>query len=231
MIVTIHQPEHLPWIGFFHKLCRADIVVILDNVQFRTNYFQNRNRILGPNGPIWLTVPVVSKGHMSKTLRAMEIAPQPNWKRKYVKSLEQAYGKHPHFGLLNEGLLPLMDSDWDLLVPLNMAIIRWMLGWLGFDRPVIFASALDVQGSRTDLLAAICKEVGASVYLSGSSGKDYLDETPFREMGIWVTYHDFHHPVYAQRNAPQFISHLSAVDLVANLGEEAKRFILADGHS
>lgn len=226
MRVTIHQPEHLPWLGFFHKLCRADIVVILDNVQFSKNYFQNRNRIIGSAGPMWLAVPVLTKGHTSKKLNEMEILPQTTWKKKYIRTLEQVYGRHPHFSFLSEGLLPIFWKEWRFLVDLNMAVIEWFLNWLDFRKPVHMASTLDVSGAKSELLLEICRAVNATSYLSGPSGRDYLEERLFQKSGISVDYHDFEHPVYYQKGQEDFVSHLSTVDLIANLGDEGRKFLI-----
>lgn len=228
MKITIHQPEHLPWLGFFHKICRADQIVLLDNVQFSKNSFQNRNRIIGSDGPMWLAVPILIKGHTSKIINEMEIVSQSTWKKKYIRTIEQVYGRHPHFHLLSEGLIPLIEQDWELLVDLNVAIIQWFLKWLGHEKPIHFASSLDVSGSKTELLLQICRDLKATSYLSGPSGRDYLKEDLFQEAGIDVTYHEFGHPVYPQLGNKDFVSHLSAIDLMANLGEVGQRFIMPE---
>ena len=88
MIVTIHQPEHLPWLGYFNKMAKAELYVILDSVQFEKNYFQNRNKILSPNGPQWIGIPVKNSGHMTNTIASTQIADDAKWRIKIY------YGKY-----------------------------------------------------------------------------------------------------------------------------------------
>lgn len=221
MIVTIHQPEHLPWLGFFHKMRRADRFVILDNVQYRTNYFQNRNRVLGANGPFWLTVPVRSRGHVASSIADIVIDDSQAWGERHRKSLEACYGRHPHFRRYADVLRTILDSPWQRLADLNLAIIEAFRSALDIGTPMVRASELGVEGRGSELLLAICERMGAATYLSGPSGRDYLDESLFANRGIAVQYHEFHHPVYPQRHANEFVSHLTALDALANLGPEA----------
>src|SRR5207248_9565654 len=119
VIATIHQPEHLPWLGFFNKADQADVLVLLDTVQFRKGYFQNRNRILGPNGLQWLTVPVILRGHTTRMLVDMEISNQEEWRSKHWKTIRQAYGHHPFFRDHEGFLTRLYETPWSRLTELN----------------------------------------------------------------------------------------------------------------
>lgn len=218
MIVTIHQPEHLPWLGFFHKADQADVLVLLDTVQFRKNYVQNRNRILGAGGPMWLTVPVLVKGHMSGTIASLRINNEVDWRAKHWKSLQHSYGRHPFFAEYREFFEGFYRRRWELLCTLNMAAIDFLLAALSLRKKIIKASDLPVEGASTELLLAICRHLGATVYLSGPTGRAYLNESSFAQAGIVVRYHQFQHPVYPQLRAKEFVSHLSVVDLLFNAG-------------
>lgn len=224
MIVTIHQPEHMPWLGFFHKMRRADAFVVLDNVQYRKNYFQNRNRILGANGPFWLTVPVRLKGHTQSVIRDIEVDSTQRWAGRYWKSLVSSYGRHPHFSDYAAEFESLFSKDWALLSDLNLAIIDLFRKAFAIETPMLRASEMDAAGRSTDLLYSICKQLGATKYLSGPSGTDYLDESKFKEGGIVVEYHEFIHPSYVQHRRLEFASHMSAIDCLANLGERAREY-------
>ena len=127
MIITIHQPEHLPWLGLFNKIAKAETFVILDSVQYEKNYFQNRNRILGSNGVQWLSVPVSTKGHMEGTIATTEISlsgGNANWKEKYLRTVQQSYGKHPYFSEIYPVLENAIRTETNLLYDINMAIIK-----------------------------------------------------------------------------------------------------------
>lgn len=173
--VTIHQPEHFPYMGFFQKVSAADLWVVLDNVNFRKNYFQNRNKIKLKNGKDdWLTVPVEKKAS-SKHIKDVKVSQDPNWKRKLLSKIK-----------LNLNL----DLDYiyepTQLIDINMRSIKWALKKLNIKKEIIFSSGLKATGSKSELLFNILREVGASHYISGSGGKNYLDTNLFN--GINVTF-------------------------------------------
>jgi WbqC-like protein family len=204
LTVAIHQPEFLPWLGFIDKLRQCDVFVFLDCVQFEKNYFQNRNRIRTAVGSAWLTVPVLTKGRSTQTIDEVTIRAEDSWRRK-------------HHGPALEDLYAAAGRS---LADFNIAVIGWLAGVFGLERRFVRASALGVKGKRSELLLAICQALDATEYLSGVSGRDYLDESRFRAASIAVRYQDFHHPEYRQCYAP-FVSHMSAVDLVFNVGDGA----------
>jgi hypothetical protein len=233
VIVTIHQPEHLPWLGFFNKVDQADVLVLLDVVQFRKGYFQNRNRILGSRGPQWLSVPVVRAGYTRGILRDLQInnAVQSHngvdWRRRHWKTIEHAYRRHPFFAMAESMLAAVYHREWELLADLNEAIIRAFLHQLNIDTQVLRASHLAVEGRRSELLASICRATGARTYLSGPTGRAYLDESPFEALGIDVAYHAFDHPNYTQRNRDDFVPNMSTLDLLCNCGPDSLEVIRA----
>lgn len=231
MVITIHQPEHLPWLGLFNKIAKAEVFVILDSVQFEKNYFQNRNRILGSNGVQWLSVPVSTKGHMEGTIATTEISQaggNAKWKEKYLRTVQQSYGKHPYFSEVFPVLESAIEIETNLLYDINMEIIRSFCDCLEIHPEYIRASELELDGQKSDLILDICRKVKADTYISGPSGRDYLDLASFAASNITVKYNDYEHPVYPQRKTKEFVSHLSALDLFMNCGfGESKRIIMA----
>lgn len=221
MVVTIHQPEHLPWLGFCHKATLADVFVLLDVVQFRKNYFQNRNRILGPHGPMWVTVPVRLQGHTQKTIAEMEIHNAVPWARKWWGSLRHAYGHTPYFDAHARFFESVASRVWTHLADLNLAIIEYLFDALGIRCRLVRASTLPVAGARSTLLLDICARLGASVYLAGQHGRDYLDISIFEARGIAVRYHSFRHPTYPQGRGGPFVPNLSVIDLLFRCGPES----------
>lgn len=177
MIVTIHQPEHFPYDGFFQKMRQADLFVVLDNVKFRKNYFQNRNKIKTRAGDdIWFTVPV-EKSADSKNIRDVLTSSDPNWRKKVVRTLQENLGID---------LKSLYDQE--KLIDINMSSIAWCMDKMGIKKQMIMASSLDVTGSKSELLANILRKIGATKYVSGPSGRDYLDLSMFE--GIEVEFFD-----------------------------------------
>lgn len=227
MIVGIHQPEHLPWLGFFHKMYLSDIFVMLDNVQFEKNNFQNRNRIRTSNGFCWITVPVLTKGRSSQLINEVSINPlEKDWSQKVGLTLEQNYRKAPFFVDYAPFLREIfLEQKWHKLVDLNITIINQLAEWLGIKTSLFLASDMGVAGKSTDLLLTICRELKASAYLSGKVGRNYLDESKFTEKNIQVFYQNFVHPVYKQQYRP-FEPQMSVIDLLMNHGNESLRIII-----
>lgn len=226
MIVAIHQPEHLPWLGFFDKASRAERLVLLDHVQYQRLYFQNRNRIYGPNGAQWITVPVVVKGRYAQPITEVRIdnAGNPRWADQCWQRIRHAYARAPHFAPHHDFFERLYVARWTRLVDLNIAIIRYLLEALAIDVQIIRSSDLAVKGHKADLMLEICQRLGASNYVSGVSGRDYLDPTRFRGADIGIEFQEFHHPLYRQRREP-FIPCMSAIDLLFNHGPESANIL------
>lgn len=230
MIVTIHQPEHLPWLGFFNKLSKAEVFVILDSVQFEKNYFQNRNRIIGSNGAQYIGVPVNISGHMDGTIATTEIAVKmnPTWKRKYLNTIKMSYAKHPFFTEVYSILEEIINMDTIYIADLNIAIFQKFAEKMGFQPKYIRSSELGISGLKSKLILDICKYVNAKTYIAGPSGRDYLDMKSFKDANIEVVFNDYHHPEYPQKKVKEFVPYMSSLDLFMNCGfEEGKHIILA----
>lgn len=232
MIITIHQPEHLPWLGFFNKMAKAETYVILDNVPFRKNYVQNRNRILGTNGVQWIVVPVLIGGHIEGTIKTTRIAfeSQPKWKTKYLKTLEQSYKKYPYFDEVFSDIECVINQNWDSISELNFSLLRLFADKMNIRPNYVFASDLDVSGNKSDLILDICKALNADTYIAGPSGRRYLDKKSFMAASIEVVYNDYIHPEYSQKRTTEFVSHLSSVDLFMNLGYEKAYHVIMSGN-
>jgi hypothetical protein len=227
VVVTIHQPEHLPWLGFFDKVRQADVFVVLDHVQYRRRYFQNRNRVRGSDGPVWLTVPVKVKGRYEQPINEVEIDNEgsPRWARQCWNSLVHCYTRAPYFEAHAAFFAGLYARPWARLAELNEAIIRYVLEALCIRMTIVRSSDLGATGRKGDLMLDICRRLGAAAYLSGISGRDYLDPATFREAGIELRFQEFHHPVYRQLHEP-FVPCLSVVDLLFTHGPAAGPLLL-----
>jgi hypothetical protein len=220
--IAIHQPEHLPWLGYLDKARKADEFVILDTVAFKKNYFENRNRIRTRQGWAWLTVPVLTKGRFGQTFGEVEINNKTRWTEVYRRTLAQNYSKAPFWKTFGPMLEELLARPWNKLLELNLALIAFL--WSAFDIavPTRRASELGVAGKKSELLLDICRKTNATTYLSGPSGKGYLVESLFANAGIGVEYHTFHHPEYSQLYPP-FIPGMASIDLLLNEGPEGIR--------
>lgn len=218
--LVVLQPGYLPWLGFFDQLRRADVFVYYDDVQYDKHGWRNRNRIKTQSGPLWLTVPVRHGGHGRQRILDVEIDPRTSWAYKHVASVRQAYAKAPFVGRYLPALEELLERSWERLVDVDIACVALMAEWLGLHTPIERSSALDVDGERSERLVNICRHFGASTYLSGDAARSYLDLPLLERSGLRVEWQQYRHPVYPQLHG-DFVSHLSALDLLFNCGDEA----------
>ena len=218
MKVAVHQPQYLPWLGYFDKMDQADCFVVLDQVQFKKNEWQNRNRIKTAAGWQWLTVPVLHR--FPQKISEVKINNAAPWSRKHIGALVSNYSGTPFFELHRAFFEEIYARDWTLLLDLNLATLSYLAQALGIRTKLHLASSLQARGEATDRLVAICQAVGADSYLSGAGAREYLDVRRFEDAGIRVLFQTFQCPPYPQRFGA-FEPNLSIVDLVFNCGEQS----------
>ncbi|MBF0245929.1 MAG: WbqC family protein, partial [Planctomycetes bacterium] len=198
MILSIQQPEHLPWMGYFNKLDRADKAVMLDCVQFKKRYFENRNKVRTRTGWTWLTVPVVTKGRYTQSIADVRVDTSRSWQRKMVSTIAQSYAKARFWSDFGPDICELLDRSWYGLAELNITLIHWLAAAIGIEISTVRGTDLDVEGNGTELILNICHSMGADTYLSGRDGANYLDLEAFERLGIRVLFQDFKHPEHSQ---------------------------------
>ncbi|MBF0511956.1 MAG: WbqC family protein [Candidatus Omnitrophica bacterium] len=230
MIITIHQPQYLPWLGYFDKIAKADIFILLDNVQFKKNEWQNRNRIRTPEGWQWLTVPVLH--HFGDKINETKINNKEPWRKKHLRALELNYSKAPFFAQYYPRFQEGLNHEWDNLSDLNVYFVGMILDMLKVKTKTVLASEYEATEHKTLRLVDLCKTFKAQTYLSGQGGQDYLDVEQFKINNIDIVIQKYEHPVYNQMwqgpKSQGFISHLSIIDLIFNSGPESLR-ILSSG--
>ena len=226
--VAIMQPTYLPWCGYFGLLDYVDQFVFLDNVQYSHQSWQQRNRIKGPSGEILLTVPVVGSSKRGN-IESVLINSNSNPLSKHLKSLHHSYSNSKYFSEVISHLGPILNSTTDFLSDLNIALITEIAKMLGLSTPMLKASDLGSAGVRENLLTSICREIGATEYVSPPGSKDYLGGSKvFEDSGVKLMYFDFSHPIYKQKFG-SFISHLSVVDMLFNVGPKQAACLIKDG--
>jgi hypothetical protein len=218
-IVCIHQPDFIPWIGFFDRLLKSDIFVVLDNVQLLRRGWHNRDKIKTAKGPMWLTVPINWKGRSNQLINEAEIDNIQNWRRKQLKALDFWYKKAPYFDRYFPQIEKIYSRRHQKLVDLNVDLLNFLSQAFEIEVEVIFASSLNVTAKSTDLMVRIVKAVGGDTYLSGIGAKDYLDEQKFEQARLKVIWQKFEHPVYPQLHG-EFIPDLSSIDFLFNCGDK-----------
>ena len=229
MIVAVHQPHFLPWLGYLDRMRSADLFIILDHVQFERRNYQNRTRIRMNDEAQWLTVPVVqqSQKEIITDKRIDNVTDPRGWGAKQFQTLKHAYRQSPHFKDYAIELQALLEHRWDKLADLDQATLDFLRDALDIRTPLVTSSSLAPASAKSELILELCKAVGADTYLAGMGGsRAYLDREKFQGEGVTIAWQEFKHPEYPQCGAAPFIKGLSAVDMLFNCGAEQGRELM-----
>jgi WbqC-like protein family len=219
MIVSIHQPQYLPWLGYFDKIDRADVFVLLDTVQYKKNEWQNRNRIKTARGAQWLTVPVTH--HYPQLICEVGVNSRERWQHRQRQALVTNYRKAPFWGHLEELFEEIFSRPWETISELNIHVVKRLAAILGIETPIHVASGLGSFPEDPDeRLIALTKLFGAGTYLAGNGGHGYMDMRKYEQAGIEVLFQDYRHPRYDQLFG-EFEANMSVIDLIYNHGDES----------
>jgi hypothetical protein len=228
-IVAIHQPNFLPWPGYFHKLLSCDVFIFLDDVQLpRGKSFVKRVSVKSSYGPLWLTVPVRGRGSI-QTIKNAVIADAGSWRKKHLKTLESCYLKAPFFKEHFPAIQQIYDLDYTSLSDFNISLITNLAGNLSSPAYLVRSSSLKIQyDGSLDHLVQLVKHVGGTRYLTGrgKGSMRHLNQAAFAREGIEVVFQTFVHPEYPQLWG-EFIPNLSMVDMIFNCGRQAQKILLS----
>lgn len=228
---VITQPTYLPWLGYFAAAREATDLVMLDSVQFDRRSWQQRNRVKSSNGPVLLTVPVLSKGRFDQLIKDVEIDQSQNMAIRHLRTLRHAYGKAPFFKRYIEEIEGILSKNHTRLGDLTIELITHFVDILGLECRLSRSSELGCKGKKEDLLADICETIGAHRYVSPVGASVYLRDTDvFKKKNIEVLYNTFVPQPYPQLHG-EFVSLLSIVDGLFNIGASGCRELLDKGRS
>ena len=216
MIACVHQPNYLPWLGFFAKISQSDVYVVMDNVQFPKNCYTNRVRIAGNGEPLWLTVPV-RRGPLETLIADAEIDYSRDWVKQQRATLEARYGRALFFKSVYSELSAILEIRPPSLVELNMSLIRWVLDACGVQTRIEMGTKLNAEGKASKLIVALCEAIGATRYIAGRQAADYEDLAAYESAGIEYSRQEFHHAEYPQYGHRQFVPGLSVIDALFNV--------------
>ncbi|KAF5413912.1 MAG: hypothetical protein C5S48_10110 [Candidatus Methanogaster sp.] len=222
MILAIHQPMYLPYPGIFNKMKSVDTFVFLNDVQYSDGYYYNRNRIKTQRGALMLTVPLLKS--LGQKLNEIRIATDIKWQKKHLKSIYANYSNAEYFSSYIDFFEEIYNMHWEKLHNLNMKTMLHIMRTLDINTQFYFSSELKCESTGTQRIINICNALDADVYLSGTSGKDYVDQKLFKESNIKLEFQRYAPKEYKQLWG-DFIPNLSIIDLLFNIGGKAKEFI------
>ena len=222
MIVAIHQPNFFPWLGFFQKIARADVFVLLDHVQLtrKGGSWTNRVKLLISGVPQWITAPVLRPSNATQSILEARFDERAPWREKLLKTLDANYRRAPHFRETMQLLEPLVLDRASGAADYNIAAIERIRFALGIgEARLVRSSNLFPSADANRLLVELCRRVGGTSYLCGGGSSEYQDDAEFARAGIAVTYQQFQHPTYPQVGAcGDFVPGLSVIDALMNCG-------------
>jgi hypothetical protein len=230
------QPVYLPWLGYFDQMRRVDVFVIADEMPYTTSGWCHRNRVKGPQGPAWLTLP--ARPRRGQTIRDVALDPSVPWKPRHLKTLRNFYARGVGAGETLAALEAILDQEAPRLVDVSIPTIRFLAERLGIRTPIVVSSDLGLEAryaerfpghpSPTARIIAYMEALGATELLEGESGQSYFDVALFESAGMRVRFHRYAHPTYSQLHGA-FCSHMSALDLLLCVGPERAAEVLASG--
>jgi WbqC-like protein family len=224
------QPSFLPWQGFFALVAAADVFVLLDDFQFQRHSFHQRNRLrLADGTETWITVPVTHAGRAAD-LDAATLVVDAKWRRRLKTTLDQSYGKAAFHASLRPRVDEWIDTEWPSLSELNIAFIELVASVLDLAPEWRRSSEIGSTGERSARALDLLQRVGARTYLAARGALEYMvDDGVFPVDGIDVVFQDFVPVSYAQRRASEFVSHLSIVDALFEVGPARTRELIDAG--
>lgn len=223
--VAILQSNYIPWKGYFDMIAHVDEFILYDDMQYTRRDWRNRNQIKTPQGVTWLTVPVKVKGNYYSAIREIEID-DPAWARAHWQQLVQNYAKAPHFEAIATWLKPLyLEAEYQHLSVLNRAFLERICAYLGVTTRFSSSSDYTLVEGKTERLADLCRQVGATEYVSGPAARDYVVERCFAELGIALSWFDYSgYPPYPQLWG-EFTHGVTILDLLFNCGADAPKYM------
>lgn len=223
--VAILQSNYIPWKGYFDLIAAVDEFIIFDEMQYTRRDWRNRNQIKTPQGVQWLTVPVQVKGKYHQKICETEID-GTEWAALHWKSLEQNYRRAPCFAEVAVWLEPIYLSEiFSHISMLNRRLIEAICKYLGIETRITNSADYRLVDGKSERLAALCAQSGATEYISGPTAREYLEPKPFRDLGIdvtWFNYADY--PEYPQLWG-EFCHGVTVLDLLFNCGSKASHYM------
>jgi WbqC-like protein family len=228
--IAISQSNYIPWKGYFDMIARVDEFVLYDDMQFTRRDWRNRNQIKTAQGLHWLTIPVQTKGHYFDAIKNIQVSDR-DWAEKHWKTMHLSYARAPHFEEYGPKIASLYEAaaQETMLSRINHLFLLGLCQILQITTPLNWSMDYDLVGGKNERLINICRQAGATKYLSGPAAKDYLEEGAFWTAGLQVEWMDYRwYPVYDQRFG-EFVHGVSVLDVIFNCGQKAAEYVWKRG--
>ena len=222
---AIVQSNYIPWKGYFDIIALVDEFIIFDDVQYTSRDWRNRNIIKTPQGPLWLSIPVISKNSRQK-INQIKVADK-SWAKNHWETIRRNYTKSTYFEKYKDCFESIYSelTEYDFLSEINLRLIKEINKILGISTIISDSKDYNLIEGKTERLLQLCIDSGAGEYVSGPAAKEYLDGNLFKDAGICLTWMDYDgYSEYTQLNPP-FIHGVSVLDLIFNEGENAVKFM------
>jgi len=221
MIIAIHQPDYIPYPGYFYKISKCDCFVFLDDAQYSNEGICNWNRIKTPQGELRLKVPV--KQTFGDTFQEVTTRDYLGWKQKHLKTLKSNYSKAKFFEEIYADIENILIPEYENIAEMNIAIIKQVCTKFGISKRFERSSTLNIMTRKEKRVIDICSILGGDVYFSGNGARVYQIEEHFNERGIKLLYTNYHSITYGQRWGV-FLPDLSIIDYLFNYGYDLDIF-------
>lgn len=222
-LISIHQPNFFPWLGYFNKIIRSDQFVFLDDVQFpkKGGVWTNRVKLIVSGQAKWITGAVDREYQGTRNVNQMKFDNQQHWKKKMLKTIQMNYGKHPFYNETMPLLEMMIGNKIDTVSEFNIQSIQNICEHLGMKTDhLIRSSDIQYKGGSNKMLCSISKQLGGTNYLAGAGAANYEDSGVYEKQNIILVHQNFNHPFYAQKGIDSFISGLSIIDAMMNVGKK-----------
>lgn len=222
MVVSIHQPNYIPYLGIFYKAAKSDVFVLLDDAQYSNEGLHNSNYVKTPAGRTTLKIPV--EQHLGDLINEVTVKDGLRWRKKHLKTIEMNYKRADYFNEVYWQFRELLETPSQNLSAINRSIIEWVINGFGLGCKVVMSSELGIKTMREERVLDIVSALGGDTYYSGNGASVYQIPEHFSERGIRLVYSDYHPTEYKQLWKNGFIPNLSVIDYIMNCGFDKSIF-------
>lgn len=222
--VCIHQPDFIPYFGFFNKISKSDIFVIMDNVQLSKSGWTHRDKIKTKHGAEWLTIPL-KKIILKQRINEVQISNDTKWKKKHLNLIFENYKESKFYSEIIKIVEEIYLLETNYLFEFNLNAIKIILKLLGIKKEIKYLSKINAKGNKSTLLINILKSLECKIYMSGTGAKDFINLNEFKKYDLKVNFNNFKHPIYNQLHG-KFICNLSIIDILFNCGIQKTKEII-----